>query len=316
MNYTNLEVNRRINKKKIFLIGFIIISFISSIVYLYVSNNSTNINTRRKINEIRQDISHLYNYTETMSDFIVDNFKPPEIQLDLKNDNELLKKTLNNTYKIQLDLIRELNEFKNKSLKNQFELKSNINEMNKNFIRKSAMEYLNKYYGFFTPQFNYYIGRLYNSNNYYSFYNNYYYKRNNYLEKLFDYFKLFEELLNIDYENKMVSFAYFSENHKENIQLHPVYIIINNSLEYDYDFLNNIIDYINITEDAYNIKYINDNRGYYVLPYLEKNKIPFKTFCNFPIGILSSNRIENFYNEYEYISSMISFVSVSPQKFM
>jgi hypothetical protein len=112
MNYTNLEVNRRINKKKIFLIGFIILSFISSIVYLYVSNNSTNINTRRKINEIRQDISHLYNYTETMSDFIVDNFKPPEIQLDLKIDNELLKKTLNNTYKIQLELFQyHLNTF-------------------------------------------------------------------------------------------------------------------------------------------------------------------------------------------------------------
>ena len=35
-------------------------------------------------------------------------------------------------------------------------VKESINKMNKNFIRKSAMEYLNKYYGFFTPTFKYY----------------------------------------------------------------------------------------------------------------------------------------------------------------
>jgi len=302
MNYTNLEVNRKINKKKIFLIGFIIISFISSIVYLYVSNNSTNINTRRKINEIIQDISHLYNYTETMSDFIVDNFKPPEIQLDLKNDNELLKKSLNNTYKIQLDLIRELNEFKNKSLKNQFKLKADINEMNKNFIRKSAIEYLNKYYGFFTPTFKYY----------YNIYSNCIEE----IIKNIDYFKLFEELLNIDYENKIVSFAYFSKDRIENFKSHPIYKIINNSLEYDYEIFNSSLEY---EKNSY---YIYNNQDYNIVYYKPnfKSLIPYKSICSAKPyekerGV-NKEYISQIYNEYEYISSMISFVSVSPQKFM
>jgi hypothetical protein len=327
----NMDVKSS-NKKKIIInifVGFILLSFISSIIYMYISNNSTNSNTRRKINEIQNDISNLYNYTETMSDFIVDNYKLPEtqlylkndnelrnklndiykIQLDLKNDNEILKNKLNNTYKIQLDLKNELSEFKNKSLKNQIKLKEDINEikikeneLNKNFIRKTAMEYLNKYYNFYTPSFKYYTSSLC-------------------IEKILniDYFKLFEELLNIDYENKIVSFAYFSENKIENFQLHPLYKIINKSLEYDYNWLNNTIHYkyniINYYDNINRIWYIYNSEYLYIPPYL-RNLIPFKTLCNYPIGKLGRNFIENFHNEYEYISSMISFISVSPQKFI
>jgi hypothetical protein len=252
---------KSLNKKKIIInlfIGFIIILFILSIFYIYISNNSTNSNTRRKINEIQNDISNLYNYTETMGDFIIDNYKLPETQLDLKNDNDLLRKILNNTYKIhldlkkeneliknklnntykiqldlkkelsdtykiQLDLKKELSEFKNKSLKNQIELKEEIieikikeDELNKNFIRKTAIEYLNKYFNFYKPNYKYY-------------------RTSSCIEKILNinYFKLFEELLNIDYENKIVSFAYFSDDVIENFKLHPLYKILNNSVEND-----------------------------------------------------------------------------------
>lgn len=68
---------------KISLLTISIIILISSIIYIYYSNNSNISNTRRKIDKIEGDITNLYNYTETMSDFIVDNYKPPEFNLKL-----------------------------------------------------------------------------------------------------------------------------------------------------------------------------------------------------------------------------------------
>lgn len=76
MIYKNLEVKRR-NYKKILLNILVIIILLIGMIYIYISNNSTNSNTRRKINDIEKDITQLYNYTETMSDFIVDNYTPP-----------------------------------------------------------------------------------------------------------------------------------------------------------------------------------------------------------------------------------------------
>lgn len=330
-----MEANQQKSMKKKIISFVLVFSIIlSSIIYLYISNYSTNSNTRRKINEIQKDITHLYNYTETMSDFIVDNYKLPEITLDLD-----LKKFINISLKTQM----ELNDFKNKSLKshmelkmelevshkNQMELKMELNEMNKNFIRKTAVEYLNKYYDLFNPKFSYYNyrGYLYNDDNFkYNFYNGgnpfrYKYDRNTCLENKFDYFKLFEELLNIDYDNKIVSFAYFSDDKIDNFKSHPLYKIINNSLEYDYDWLNNTIDYtythpgIFYNDNAIRLWYKLNNGFFYIQPY-QRNLIPFKTLCNYPIGKLGDNFIERIYNEYEYISSMISFVSIRPQKFM
>jgi hypothetical protein len=326
----NMEANQQKSMKKKIISFVLIFSIIlSSIIYLYISNHSTNSNTRRKINEIQKDITHLYNYTETMSDFIVDNYKLPEITLDLD-----LKKFINISLKTQM----ELNDFKNKSLKshmelkmelevshkNQMELKMELNEMNKNFIRKTAVEYLNKYYDLFNPKFSFYNyqGYMYTDDNLkYSFYRGgspYKYDRNTcLLENKFDYFKLFEELLNIDYDNKIVSFAYFSDDKIENFKSHPLYKIINNSLEYDYDWLNNTVDYITDSNEN-RIWYKLDGLPHYIPSYF-RNLTPFKTLCNYPIGKFHSvwsTDITKIYNEYEYISSMISFVSIRPQKFM
>lgn len=133
-------------------------------------------------------------------------------------------------YKNHLDLKKDINELKNQSLRNHLELKGEIieiknkeKELNKNFIRKSAIEYLNKYYGLFHP-FNKYYNLL-----------NYNVIDQNTLRCIFininkNYNKLYEELLNIDYDNYIVSFAYFSENYEENLKQHPLYnLIINNN---------------------------------------------------------------------------------------
>jgi hypothetical protein len=135
-----------------------------------------------------------------MSDFIVDNYKLPETQLDLKNDNDLLRKILNATYKIQLELKND-NELLKKSLndtyKIQFELKKEIetNKIKTNiFLRKKALNYLRDI-GLHRDNYESYIHYIYHSKN-----ENDNYKKiiENINEKYLEYF---EELLNIDYDN-------------------------------------------------------------------------------------------------------------------
>ena len=261
MFYRKLE-EKKFNIKNIILFIFIITLFISSIIYLLISNNSINLNTRRKINNIEKDVRHLYNYTETISDFIVDNYKLPEINFE---------------------------EF---SLKNHMELK----ELNKNIIRKTAIEFLNKYYGLFNPNIKIYYTCV--------------------SDNLIDYFKLYEELLNIDYENFIVSFAYFSENKEENYKLHPIYKKINETIQFDYNFFDKYIDtYDNLT---YSYLY----HSYYKPNFI--GQIPFKKICE---NINTYEEIYNYYyttyyltkiyNKDEYINKLFpSFISVSPQKFM
>ena len=317
MIYKNLEVKRR-NYKKILLNILVIILLLTSIIYIYISNNSTNSNTRRKINEIEKDITQLYNYTETMSDFIVDNYKPPEINLkilfediyknhlDLKKDiNELKNQSLRN----HLELKGEIIEIKNQSLRNHLELKDEIieiknkeKELNKNFIRKSAIEYLNKYYGLFNPN-----NKIYES------------KCSDKILNI-NYNKIYEELLNIDYDNFIVSFAYFSENYEENFKKHPIYKKINDTLEFDYKFFDLYIKY----NDIY-YQYYEEHSNIYHLYFIQNfiNQIPpYKSVCGvFSYYEIDDNHrnyyLEKIYNKEEYMKLLFPwYISVSPQKFM
>ena len=137
-------------------------------------------------------------------------------QLDLKKDNEILKNTFE--------------EFKNQSLINHLELKKEI-ENNKirtnNFLRIKAIEHLRNI-GIHKDLYGSYIHYIYHSkienDNYKKIIENI---NNNHK-------KYFEELLNIDYDNFIVSFAYFSENPEMNYNINPIYKnIINETLYYD-----------------------------------------------------------------------------------
>ena len=229
-----MEVNHY-NKKKIILNFLIIIPLITSIIYIYISNNSINSNTRRKIIEINNDITTLYNYTETMSDFIVDNYKNPEyiIQLDfekLKEDNRRIK--------------HNFEEFKNLLVKTYMELKED-NKINKNMIihilRNKALDYLRNI-GIHKDNYESYIHIIYN------------------YEKIIEniknnHEKYFEQLLNIDYDNFIVSFAYLSENHEINYNNTVYKSIINETLYYDNSKLHQHYSGKYIL-NVYNYKYI------------------------------------------------------------
>ena len=89
--------------------------------------------------------------------------------------------------------------------------------------------------------------------------------------------------------------------------------------------MNNTIDYTYTHpgyyyyDNAIRLWYKLNTQLYYIPPYI-RNSIPFKTLCNHPIGQIDNGLMsfinDKFYNEYEYISSMISFVTIRPQKFM
>ena len=254
-----MEVNHY-NKKKIILNFLIIIPLITSIIYIYISNNSINSNTRRKIIEINNDITTLYNYTETMSDFIVDNYKNPEyiIQLDfekLKEDNRRIKHNFEEFKKLSLKTYMELKEdnhrikhnfeeFKNLSVKTYMELKED-NKINKNMIihilRNKALDYLRNI-GIHKDNYESYIHIIYN------------------YEKIIEniknnHEKYFEQLLNIDYDNFIVSFAYLSENHEINYNNTVYKSIINETLYYDNSKLHQHYSGKYIL-NVYNYKYI------------------------------------------------------------
>ena len=317
MIYQNLEPNSSIKKIRyfmIFLVSLILISVISSIIYIYVSNDKNNFNTRRKLDEIEDDITTLFNYTETMSDFIVDNYKPPEIKSN-GISNDIL---FNNLFKIHLDLKKEFDDFRNKSHQVQLDLKR-TGEINKNrteaFLRKMALDFLNKngIYPFLT----------FSESFPHCLFDNYY----NFDISSFDKNYYFEELLKIDYDNFIVSFAYFSDDPVENFKAHPIFKRINSSLVRDYDFIFPLheprSDYWWLRNQYY-INYNYQSSSGTGIIYIDRG-IPFHTYKCIPsyelIYMYSGsfegyNYLSKVYDEYEYIRKLVSFISFPPTKFI
>jgi len=324
MSYINLEQNQK-NKKigKIVIISVLILSIII-IGICSIINNNDNKSFRRKIGVIEDDISNLYNYTETMSDFIVDNYKLPEVIPNSVTEpssiqfNLLLSKIenfKNESLKSQLDLKEEVNNFKEQSLKSQLDLKEEVNnfkeqslksqlDLKKITLRKLAIEFLKNNFGFNQNKW------LFINNNCGNRFENI--NQNNY----------YESFLKIDYDNFIVSFAYLNDDYKEDLQATPLYKLLNNSLEFDYEFLT---DRPYILGD--NIYFLNNNLCGALYCYYYRHefelKNAYKPLCNvLPyefeeyMFISFSRRLTKIYDEYEYISRIISFSSISPQKFL
>ena len=328
MNYVNLEASdRKCKITKIALFAISIISIISSLIYIYVINEKDTKNIRRKIDVIEDDITNLYNYTETMSDFLVGDYKPPnddfnkiyKIQMDLRKELSDFK---NESLRVQMDLKKELSDFMNESLRVQMDLKRTI-EINKNrteaFLRKKAIDFLAKlglHKEYFLSQmpnptpcpinYNYELDLLKLDKNYY-----------------------FNNLLKIDYDNFIVSFAYFSDNHEDNFKAHPIYKLINETLRFDYELFYplhqlenqnpswlNSYYYINIegnTNRIYSLETVKDT-----ISYKEWACIPsveYQRYIDTSAGV-DKMILTKVYDEYEYISRIVSFTSIPPQQFL
>ena len=331
-NYIKFDYSISIKKKYYKLIIFILVLILtilisSNIIINKNSNDEIKIiskNSRRIINDIG-------NYTETMSEFIVNNE--------------------NNNYIFNEEILNSLNDFKTKTIKSQYEIKEFINIQLKNQekdldiqnemknykkrevelqekqlkiqIKKNAIEFLEKNYGLFSKDFNLDL-----------FINNCNCVKDLLQLKDNDLFSLF---LNIDYDNLTVSFNYFHnnqnstdyynyekikqnhryldrdyyneydsisykliKNNKENIINNPIYNIIKNKLEFNYSY--SFEELIPITNsNSFNI--VDINNVYYNIIKNNSHIKPYKLLCNI-------NYINHTQYDVMYISNGLIYLKI------
>ena len=333
LKYDRFDIT--MNKHKKFkIIGFILLTIILivitvSIGIIYNNNNNNHLQTKRRFNEIELTVkssfneikTELYNYTETMSDFMVDvNYNFGNINKPTINIEDVYKELKHKQSELEKS-IKELNE---------------LNEKNKRImIKANAINFLKETYS--VDKKDYKSPDVFNC-----------LKR----EIDVDISNLFESLLEIDYENLTVSFNYFAKDTNDNLEENekynrlfkypnkgyhnnplptylysengfgskywhddksnyhitnvintPSYKLINNKLEYNY----NSYTY-NISSYSYHYNYI----------LLEKNIYPFKEICKIKsfydifgnphysdVNIIRYND-----NEYTYINKLINFNSI------
>ncbi len=137
-----------------------------------------------------------------------------------------------------------------------------------------------------------------------------------------DFNEMYEKLLKIDYDKFIVSFAYFSDNYIDNFKAHPIYKLINETLEFDYEILSDIPSgYENLYYMVESGHYYNYGGYIYYKPNFI-NKYPYKQWCRYPTYETSYARqidkdvLLKVYDEFEYISRIVSFTSIPPQRFL
>jgi hypothetical protein len=320
--YSQFDLLAKSKKSKILkmIINIVIISIIFIILYL-------NINAKEDVKIIssnsRRIITTLYNYTETMSDFIVSN----------ENNNDELNEIKN--IRLAIDYIKDLKqeevkheelkqeELKLKELKQQ-KLKLEELKLEELEIKKNKAISLIKSY---IPNYDSLINLVSSHIEVDGYSNN-----NNCLKEVIKINKeeLFNNLIKIDYENNKVSFNYLDNtnddyykntdniirshlyidydknnryynyshyiyrNYKDNIIKNPIYQIIKDQLEIDYSYTEpNLEDEYN-NKSKYFSRSLNDFRESYS-NYRDYNKY-YETYEN-----------DTYYLYTKYINNIINF---------
>jgi hypothetical protein len=288
------------NKYKIILL-FSIILILVILMYNIIINNHSNNEIKIISKNSRRIISNLDNYTETMSDFIVNNnynftneillelkgFK--EKELEIQKELKGFKEKELEIQKEQLEFQKELKGFKEKELevqKEQLEVQKELKGFKEKEleiqIRKNAIEFLENNYGIKPKHYNL----------------DYFINNNNCIKQLLNLdTDLFSLLLNIDYENLTVSFNYFNDN--------PIYKKLKHKLEFDYDYKykfeyynyvinydkNNLNVYLEYNNNNNTITYLYYDNGYY------NSDINYNEYIS--NNIVVYNNIQ-YYNNYPY----------------
>jgi len=331
--YSQFDLLAKSKKSKILkmIINIVIISIIFIILYL-------NINAKEDVKIIssnsRRIITTLYNYTETMSDFIVSN----------ENNNDELNEIKN--IRLAIDYIKDLKqeevkheelkqeELKLKELKQQKlkleELKLEELEMKKNKAISLIKSYIPNYDSLINLVSSHIEVDGYSNNN-------------NCLKEVIKINKeeLFNNLIKIDYENNKVSFNYLDNtnddyykntdniirsylyidydknnryynyshyiyrNYKDNIIKNPIYQIIKDQLEIDYSYTEpNLEDEYN-NKSKYFSRSLNDFTEMYN-NYRDYNKY-YETYENdtYYLYLKSVNYDDYYNNKFNYIEFLI-----------
>ena len=291
-SYKMLSYNRfdfTLNKyKKIKICGVVLLTMVMIVISISIGiiyNNGINnhLQTKRRFNEIEftvkssiNDIkSELYNYTETMSDFIVDvNYNFDNIQKPKLNIEDVYKELKNKQIELQKS-INELNE---------------LNEKNKRImIKANAINFLKETY--FIDRKDYYSPDVFNC-------------LKNDIDV--DISNLFEILLDIDYDNLTVSFNYFTKDTNDNLKNNERYNVYNNTHNVNsflnYNWFNKPLYYNEwYTTFLQNKIYMNLKNAYlytiyyYIVNYYNYN---YNNLLYNPIYKLISTKLQFNYNSY------------------
>lgn len=284
LRYMRFDSNLNLFKKKYkMVLLFSIILILVILMYNIIINNHSNNEIKIISKNSRRIISNLDNYTETMSDFIVNNnynstneillelkgFKEKELEIQ-KEQLEVQKEQLE-VQKEQLEVQKELKGFKEKELEIQ--------------IRKNAIEFLENNYGIKPKHYNL----------------DFYINNNKCIKQLLNLnTDLFSLLLNIDYENLTVSFNYFNENkyYNDYIERNIVSNYFNNYYLHSNYYNNDIISYsINLYTPIF--------KSYKLLTNYYENII------NNPIYKILKNKLEfdiNFTYNFEYYNDELNYL--------
>jgi hypothetical protein len=290
-----LNKNKKIKIFGVILLTIFIIVLSIFIGIFYNSNTNNHLQTKRRINEIEftvksslNDIkSELYNYTETMSDFMVDvNYNFDNIQKPTLNIEDVYKELKNKQVELQKS-INELNE---------------LNEKNKRImIKANAINFLKETY--FIDKKDYYSPYVYNC------------LKN---DINIDISNLFETLLEIDYDNLTVSFNYFTKDANDNLKDNEKYNAYNNTHNinsylnyYNYNWYNKPLYYTEwyttyLQNIAYTIHFNNylTTIYYYIVNYYNYN---YDNVKQNPIYKLISKKLEINYNSYTLNTSYTNY---------
>jgi len=291
---------KKTNKLKYLFISFIIITLLVYNIYITI-NNDVKDDVKIISSNSRRIINNLDNYTETMSDFIVSN--------DENQFNEIKKIRLSIDY---LKLLKEL-EIKEKELKEKLfkeqELKEK--ELNEKKIREELKEKAINLIKSYIPNYNSLIKLASQYLNIDGYSND---TSLNCFKELIEINneELFEQLIDIDYDNFKVSFNYLDKNesyfkdtnniitshlysnydknnkfykyshyiyknYKENIIKNPIYKIIKDKLELE--------DYTEPNLDKY-----------YYDEYNNKSKYFTRSLNDFSLNGFSRYSVPNRYN--------------------
>jgi len=328
--------------------------FITIIISLLIYNIIININNDIN-NDIKDDvkiissnsrriISNLYNYTETMSDFIVNN---DETQI-----NEIKK------IRLSIDYLKELKELeiKEKQLKELKELEIKEKQLKELEIKEKQLKELEikeelkqkaiNLVKLYIPNFN----SLIKLTSEYSNIDGYVNINETYLNCFKELIEinneeLFEQLIDIDYDNYKVSFNYFDKNetyfkdtnniisshlyskydennkfykyshyiyrnYKENIIRNPIYKIIKDKLEFE--------DYTEPNLDKYYYDEYNNKSKYFTKSLNDFNIHIENAKNNHPLIKFSSNYTNNIQSEYykysnnfDYYNLYLEFIKIN-----
>jgi hypothetical protein len=317
-NYTRFDFINQTKKSKVLKIFLNVIIIISILIVLLL-----NINTKDDVKIIstnsRRIINTLNNYTETMSDFMVSNLD--EANKDNRNDelNELKNIRLSIDYfkEIKEAELKEQKEKKDIQMKQEkLKLQQEENEK-KERKKEKAMQLIKSYIPNYDNLINLKSSHL-EANGYSNDFNclKRIIKINNE--------KLFNNLINIDYEKSEVSFNYLDKNedyykntdniikthlysdydennnyydyshyiyrnYKENIIKNPIYEIIKNNLEINYTYTEP-----NLTEE-YN------NKSKYFQKSLNEFTDTLNDYKSFQYPYTKDKYYENYYNDTYYL---------------